>query len=121
MLGHRYNHKRNNIPGEFHGNVWKCAAPRVPSRNAVARTNLGSAYFERGDEDAALHWFRYAYRGWADAPEVVVLLEESEMEAYPCTPKSSKSLLLINGKKQWFGFLYFRKPQIQGLDANDAE
>ena len=107
MLGHRYNHKRNNIPGEFHGNVWKCAAPRVPSRNAVARTNLGSAYFERGDEDAALHWFRDAYRGWADAPEGVVLLEESEMEAYPWTPKSSKSLLLINGKKQWFGVPMF--------------
>ncbi|CAL1128559.1 unnamed protein product [Cladocopium goreaui] len=79
---------------EFHS-----VCNRVP-RNAVARTNLGSAYFERGDEDAALHWFRYAYRGWADAPEVVVLLEESEMEAYPSTPKSSKSLLLINGKKQ---------------------
>ncbi|CAL1142886.1 unnamed protein product [Cladocopium goreaui] len=41
---------------EFHS-----VCNRVP-RNAVARTNLGSAYFERGDEDAALHWFRYAYR-----------------------------------------------------------
>ena len=35
------------------------------SRSAVARTNLGSAYFERGDEDAALHWFREAYRSLA--------------------------------------------------------
>eukprot|EP00435_Cladocopium_sp_Y103_P072318 s171_g39.t2 len=34
----------------------------LPCRNAVARTNLGSAYFERGDEDAALHWFWDAYR-----------------------------------------------------------
>lgn len=41
---------------EFHS-----VCNRVP-RNAVARTNLGSAYFERGDEDAALHWFRDAYR-----------------------------------------------------------
>ena len=31
-------------------------------RSAIARTNLGSAYFERGDEDAALHWFRDAQR-----------------------------------------------------------
>lgn len=31
-------------------------------RSAVARTNLGSAYFERGDEDAALHWFKEAHR-----------------------------------------------------------
>lgn len=41
---------------EFHS-----VCNRVP-RSAVARTNLGSAYFERGDEDAALHWFREAYR-----------------------------------------------------------
>eukprot|EP00438_Fugacium_kawagutii_P024587 Skav223367 [mRNA] locus=scaffold200:651353:654429:+ [translate_table: standard] len=35
---------------------------RNPAWNAIARTNLGSAYFERGDEDAALHWFREAHR-----------------------------------------------------------
>eukprot|EP00435_Cladocopium_sp_Y103_P033324 s245_g8.t1 len=32
-----------------------CSKGRL-KKNAVARTNLGSAYFERGDEDAALHW-----------------------------------------------------------------
>ena len=77
----------------MYGNVQH---PEFPSRNAVARTNLGSAYFERGDEDAALHWFRYAYRGWADAPEGVVLLEESEMEAYPCTHKIGESLGMVD-------------------------
>eukprot|EP00439_Symbiodinium_sp_Y106_P075823 s1329_g15.t1 len=41
---------------EFHA-----VCNRVP-RSAPARCNLGAAYFERGDEDAALHWFREAYR-----------------------------------------------------------
>lgn len=37
-------------------------AKRLAPRDPLARTNLAAAYFERGDEDAALHWCREAHR-----------------------------------------------------------
>lgn len=37
-------------------------ACNMEPRSAMARRNLGGAYFERGDEDAALHWFKEAHR-----------------------------------------------------------
>lgn len=37
-------------------------AKRFAPRDHVPRTNLAAFYFERGDEDAALHWSREAHR-----------------------------------------------------------
>jgi len=37
-------------------------AKRLVQRDHVARTNLAAAYFERGDEESALHWMREAHR-----------------------------------------------------------
>jgi len=37
-------------------------AKRLTPGSHATRSNLGCAYFERGDEDAALHWYREAHR-----------------------------------------------------------
>eukprot|EP00930_Biecheleria_cincta_P033408 TRINITY_DN23139_c0_g2_i1.p1 TRINITY_DN23139_c0_g2~~TRINITY_DN23139_c0_g2_i1.p1 ORF type:complete len:806 (+),score=148.00 TRINITY_DN23139_c0_g2_i1:296-2419(+) len=73
-------------------------------RSAVARCNLGGAYFERGDEDAALHWYKEAHR-WNPRSDTTV-----------------RAVALLEQRSGNFAeALWLLRNYLQEVDSNDVQ